>query len=160
MKSDTILNTNTLHVTFFLSTFSLADFWMLISPEICFLSFFFFNFMFLSWVVNFFGTSLVAQMVKRLLTMWETWVQSLGREDLLRKKWQPAPVFLPGKSHGWRSLVGYSSWGRKESDTTEWLHSLFSSWSPLSPSILFSSLCNSVYLSGCPSLWRNFSSLT
>ena len=32
--------------------------------------------------------------------------------------------FLPGKSHGWRSLVGYSSWGRKESDTTERLHSL------------------------------------
>ena len=32
------------------------------------------------------------------------------------------PVLLPGKSHGWRSLVGYSSWGRKESDTTEQLH--------------------------------------
>ena len=36
--------------------------------------------------------------------------------------WQPTPVFLPGKSHGWRSLVGYSPWGCKESDTTEWLH--------------------------------------
>ena len=36
-----------------------------------------------------------------------------------RRKWQPTPVFLPGKSHGWRSLVGYSPWGRKESDTTE-----------------------------------------
>ena len=34
-------------------------------------------------------------------------------------KWQPAPVFLPGKFHGQRSLVGYSPWGRKESDTTE-----------------------------------------
>ena len=32
-----------------------------------------------------------------------------------RRKWQPAPVFLPGKSHGQRSLVGYSPWGRKES---------------------------------------------
>ena len=30
-----------------------------------------------------------------------------------RRKWQPTPVFLPGKSHGWRSLVGYSTWGRK-----------------------------------------------
>ena len=30
-----------------------------------------------------------------------------------RRKWQPTPVFLPGKSHGWRSLVGYSLWGRK-----------------------------------------------
>ena len=37
-------------------------------------------------------------------------------------KWQPTPVFLPGKSHGLRSLVGYSPWGRKESDTTERLH--------------------------------------
>ena len=35
-----------------------------------------------------------------------------------RKKWQPTPVFLPGKSHGQRSLGGYSSWGRKESDMT------------------------------------------
>ena len=34
-------------------------------------------------------------------------------------KWQPTPVFLPGESHGWRSLVGYSPWGQKELDTTE-----------------------------------------
>ena len=34
----------------------------------------------------------------------------------------PTPVLLPGKSHGWRSLVGCSPWGRKESDTTERLH--------------------------------------
>ena len=40
-----------------------------------------------------------------------------------RRKWQPTPVFLPGKYHGWRSLVGYSPWDRKESDTTEQLHS-------------------------------------
>ena len=39
-----------------------------------------------------------------------------------RRKWQHTPVFLPGKSHGQRSLVGYSPWGRKESDTTERLH--------------------------------------
>ena len=38
-----------------------------------------------------------------------------------RRQWQPTPVLLPGKSHGWRSLVG-SSWGRYESDTTERLH--------------------------------------
>ena len=36
-----------------------------------------------------------------------------------RRKWQPTPVLLPGKSHGQRSLVGYSSWGHKESDMTE-----------------------------------------
>ena len=39
-----------------------------------------------------------------------------------RRKWHPTQVFLPGKSHGQRSLVGYSPWGRKESDTTERLH--------------------------------------
>ena len=39
-----------------------------------------------------------------------------------RRKWQPIPVFLPGKFHGQRSLAGYSPWGRKESDTTERLH--------------------------------------
>jgi len=35
-----------------------------------------------------------------------------------RRKWKPTPALLPGKSHGQRSLVGYSSWGRKELDTT------------------------------------------
>ena len=39
-----------------------------------------------------------------------------------RRKWHPTPVLLPGKFHGWRSLVGYSPWGHKESDTTEQLH--------------------------------------
>ena len=36
------------------------------------------------------------------------------------RKWQPTPIFLPGKSHGWRRLVGSSPWGHKEMDTTEW----------------------------------------
>ena len=36
-----------------------------------------------------------------------------------KRKRQPTPVFLPGKSHGWRKLVGYSPWGSKESDMTE-----------------------------------------
>ena len=43
-----------------------------------------------------------------------------------RRQWHPTPVLLPGKSHGWRSLVGCSPWGRKESDTTERLHFDFS----------------------------------
>ena len=43
-----------------------------------------------------------------------------------RRQWHPTPVLLPGKSHGWRSLVGCSPWGRKESDTTERLHFHFS----------------------------------
>ena len=58
-------------------------------------------------------------MVKRLPTMRETWVQSLGQEGLLEKEMQSTLVFLPGKSHGLRSLVGYSPWGRKESDKAE-----------------------------------------
>ena len=43
-----------------------------------------------------------------------------------RRQWHPTPVLLPGKSHGWRSLVGCSLWGREESDTTERLHFHFS----------------------------------
>ena len=39
-----------------------------------------------------------------------------------RRKWHPTPIFLPGKSHRRRSLLGYSPWRRKESDTTEQLH--------------------------------------
>ena len=47
------------------------------------------------------------------------WVQSLGQEDPLERKWQPTPVFLPGESHGQRSLEGYGPWDRKELDMTE-----------------------------------------
>ena len=42
--------------------------------------------------------------------MQETRVRSLGRDDLLEKERQPTPAFLPGESHGQRSLAGYSSW--------------------------------------------------
>ena len=43
-----------------------------------------------------------------------------------RRRWHPTPVLLPGKSHGWRSLVGCSPWGREELDTTKRLHFHFS----------------------------------
>ena len=43
-----------------------------------------------------------------------------------RRQWHPTPVLLPGKSHGQRSLVGCSPWGREESGTTEGLHFDFS----------------------------------
>ena len=66
--------------------------------------------------------SLVAQRLKRLPAMWETWVQSLGRKDPLEKEMATHSVFLPGESHGRRSLVGYSPRSYKELDTTEWLH--------------------------------------
>ena len=57
-------------------------------------------------------TSLVAQLVKNPPTMQDTWVQSLGWEDLLEKG--TAPVFLPGEFHGL-----YSPWSHKQSDMTE-----------------------------------------
>ena len=64
----------------------------------------------------------MAQTVKHLPTMQETWVQSLGREDVLEKEMATHSSILPGKSHGQRSLEGCSPWGHKESDTTERLH--------------------------------------
>ena len=48
------------------------------------------------------------------------WLDSITNS--WRRKWQPTPIFLPGKYHGQRSLVGYSPWGCKESDMTERLH--------------------------------------
>jgi len=41
------------------------------------------------------------------------------REIPCRRKWQPTPVFLPGKSHGQSSVAGYHLWGHEESDTSE-----------------------------------------
>ena len=64
----------------------------------------------------------VAQWWRIRLPMQEIQVQSLAQEEPLQKERQPTPVFLPGVSHGQRSLVGYSLWGCKESDTTEHIH--------------------------------------
>ena len=71
----------------------------------------------------------MAQTVKPLLysdgkasPLQETQVRSLVGKIIWRRKWQPTPVLLPGKSHGQRSMVGHSPWGCKESDTTERLH--------------------------------------
>ena len=61
-------------------------------------------------------------MVKCLPAMQETWVRSLGWEDPLEKEMATTPVLLPGEFHGQKSLMGYSPWGCKESDTTEPLH--------------------------------------
>ena len=49
----------------------------------------------------------------------EKQIWSLGSEDPWRRAWQPSPVVLPGESHGQRSLVGCSPWGRKELNMTE-----------------------------------------
>ena len=67
------------------------------------------------------GASLVPQMVKKKQIClrcrrprFDSWV---GKTPW-RRKWQPAPVFLPGESHGQRNPAGYSPWGCKETDTT------------------------------------------
>ena len=62
--------------------------------------------------------------------MQETWVQLLGQEDPLERKWQPTPVFLPGEFCGQSCLLGCSPWNRKESDTTEGLNNRCSSRHP------------------------------
>ena len=64
---------------------------------------------------------LVAQMVKNLPAMQETWVPFLALGDSLEKGMTTIPVFLPGESHGQRSLEGYSSAGYRQSDTAEQL---------------------------------------
>ena len=68
----------------------------------------------------------MAQRVKYLPTMRETCVRSLGQEDPLEKEMTTHSSTLVWKIHGPRSLVGYSPWGRKESETTERLHFHFS----------------------------------
>ena len=61
--------------------------------------------------------SLVVQSVKRLPAVWETRVQPLGQEDPLEKEMATYSSILTGESHGAGSLVGYSAWSYKESDT-------------------------------------------
>ena len=71
--------------------------------------------------------SLVAWMAKNTPAMFEPGFDPWVGKIPWKRAWQPIPVFLPGESHGQRSLVGCSPWGHKESDTTEWLstHMLF-----------------------------------
>ena len=66
------------------------------------------------------STSLVAQMVKHLPTMWETWVQSLGQKDLLEKGMATQSSILapPPPKKGLKEIL-YSLWGCKELDMTE-----------------------------------------
>ena len=64
----------------------------------------------------------MAQMVKSLPALQETRLRSLGREDPLENEMATHSSILAWKAHGQRSLVGYSPWGCKESDTIERLH--------------------------------------
>ena len=63
--------------------------------------------------IKYLGISLVAQKIKHLPAMQETWFYPWIGKIPWRRKWQSTPVFLPGESHGQRSLAGYSPWGYK-----------------------------------------------
>ena len=67
---------------------------------------------------------LVIQTVKICLQCKRLGFDPWFRKILWRREWQPTPVLLSGKPHGQRSLVGYSPWGHKESDTTELINTL------------------------------------
>ena len=69
--------------------------------------------------IQYYGVSQVAQMVNNLPAMLETGFDPWVGKIPWRRKWQPISVFLPGKSHGWRSLAGYTPGGDKDSDTTD-----------------------------------------
>ena len=75
----------------------------------------------LGWVKTTLWASLVAQTVKNLPAVWETWVLSLGQEDPLEKGMATHSSILAWEFHGQRRLAGYSPWGCKQLDMTEWL---------------------------------------
>ena len=75
----------------------------------------------ISYPLQYSWASLVAQMVKNLTSMWETWVRSLGWEDSLEED-NSLQYSCLENPHGQRSLAGYGPWGHKESDTTEHLN--------------------------------------
>ena len=70
----------------------------------------------LSWWLS--GKQFVCQYMRHRRHRFNPWVERIH----WRRKWQPIPVFLPGKSHGQRSLEDCSPWGRKESDMPEQLN--------------------------------------
>ena len=110
-----------LSLTFFLicSWISVMKHFQCLSPHNYLIDWIFYI---LNFVIALKYLPLAAQLVRNGPAMQETRVQSLGREDSLEKKMATTPVFLPGESHGQRSLAGYSPWGCKELDTTQWLN--------------------------------------
>ena len=68
-------------------------------------------------------TRVLCKLVSSAFQLLSCHLNSVG---LRRRQWHPTPALLPGKSHGWRSLVGCSPWGRWGSDTTERLRFHFS----------------------------------
>ena len=75
----------------------------------------------IGYLLQYSWASLGAQLVNNPPAVWETWVRSLGWEDLWKREWLPTPAFWPGEFHGL-----YSQGDHKESDTTDqlllWFH--------------------------------------
>ena len=99
--------------------------------------------------------SLVAQSIENLPSIQETQFNPWVGKIPWKRKWQPTPVFLPGESHGQRSMVGYSPWGGKELDTSEQLTHIHTHDKPTAGTILNSeklkaSLLRSGTRQGCP----------
>ena len=73
---------------------------------------------------------IISELQKHSVSQWSPWPNSKNNSIvdyfMWRRQWHPVLVLLPGKSHGRRSLVGCSPWGREELDTTERLHFHFS----------------------------------
>ena len=94
--------------------------------------------------------SLVAQLVKNLPAIRETWVRSLGWEDPLERERLPTPVFWPGEFHGL-----YSPWGHKDSDMTATFtfHTTITCKDPYE--LILDYLLN--FIPYLPSLWWSYS---
>ena len=82
---------------------------------------------YIKWIIKY-GCTITMTHLFNSIRMWRVHMRDFSGKVASycrrSRKWQSTPVFLPGESHGQRSLGGYSPWGRKESDTTEQLHSL------------------------------------
>ena len=83
---------------------------------------------FVFWMLSFKPTFSLSSFtfIKRLLSSSSVSAIRVVSSAYRRRQWHPTPVFLPGESHGRRSLIGCSPWGCYESDMTEWLHFHFS----------------------------------
>ena len=99
----------------------------------------------IGYLLQYSWASIMAQLVKNLPAMWETWVQSPVGKIPWRRQRLPTPVFWPGEFHGL-----YSPWGRQELDTTEWLSR---PWSPLVLIVVYYCDANKAYISWSLSLF-------
>ena len=116
------------------------------------------SFFFFLWGTRAFPGGSVVKNLPTIDEMQETQVQSLGWEDPLEKEMEPTPVFLPGKSHGQRSLAGYSSWDQRRAGH-DWANTHTCTHSVLQLKANFSVLLkqyNSKYFTQSPVYYKDF----